>query len=216
MNARTAAAEVAKRLPTTGASLDRLARRYGTDKARGRHDFAVIYEAHLRERRRKAIKLLEIGVYRGPSLKMWAAYFPRGQIHGVDIDDSARAYAGERITIHIGDAGRRDVLDPILAEAGGRFDVIIDDGSHRYEHQYPSLMALWPHLAPGGLYAIEDIHTSYRKKYGMGYKHPESTVELIKTLLDDVHQAEHGRAPLLEGLAAVHVHHQLCLLEKAA
>jgi hypothetical protein len=95
---------------------------------------------------------------------MWAAYFPRGELHGVDIEESARAYAGERIEIQIGDAGREDVLKPILAKAGGRFEVIIDDGSHRY----------------------------------------------------DVHQSEHGRPPVLEGLAAVYFHHQLCLLEKSA
>jgi predicted O-methyltransferase YrrM len=216
MNARAALREAGNRLPGAGASLDRLARRYQTDKASGRHDFAVLYDRLLRRRRREALRLLEIGVYRGASLRMWAAYFPRGEIHGVDIDEGARAYACERIAIHIGDASRHEVLAPILAQVGGRFDVIVDDGSHRYEHQYPSLLALWPHLAPGGLYAIEDIHTSYRKKYGMGYRHPESTVELIKALLDDVHQAEHGRPPVLEGLGAVHVYHQICLLEKAA
>jgi predicted O-methyltransferase YrrM len=196
-------------------SLDRLAHRFKTDKRSGRHDYAVIYERLLGARRNDPIKLLEIGVYRGSSLRMWAEYFPQGEIHGVDIDESARQHAGERITIHIGDAGRKEVLEPIVAQAGGYFDVIIDDGSHRYEHQYPSLMALWPHLAPGGVYAIEDLQTSYRTKYGMGYRHPESTIELIKGLLDDVHHAEHGQLPLLKNLASVHVHHEICLLEKA-
>jgi predicted O-methyltransferase YrrM len=196
-------------------SLDHLAHRYQTDKASGRHGFAAIYDRILRARRDEPITLLEIGVYRGASLRMWARYFAHGEIHGVDVDERAREHGGERITIHIGDASRPEVLAPIVAQAGGRFDVIIDDGSHRYEHQYPSLVALWPHLAPGGLYAIEDLHTSYRKKYGMGYRHPESTIELIKSLLDDVHHAEHGRPPTLESLAAVHVHHEICLLEKA-
>jgi predicted O-methyltransferase YrrM len=215
VNARDALSEARTRLPAPLLGLDAIARRFGTDKASGRHDFARLYERLLWRRRLRPVRVLEIGVYRGASLRMWAAYFPRGEVHGIDIDPTARQYAADRITIHIGDGSSQEVLAPILAQAGGSFDVIVDDGSHRYEHQHPSLLALWPHLAPGGLYAIEDVHTSYRKKYDMGYRHPRSTVELIKTLLDDVHQAEHGRPPVLEGLAAVHLHHQICLLEKA-
>jgi predicted O-methyltransferase YrrM len=212
MTGRSASIRLARQvLPRPG--LDTLARRFQTDKSSGRHDFAVLYEGLLRPRRLEPLKLLEIGVYRGASLRMWAAYFPHAEIHGVDIDQGARAYAGERITVHVGDASRPEVLDPILEQAGG-FDVIIDDGSHRYDDQRASLLHLWPQLARGGLYAIEDIHTSYRKKYGMGYRHPHSTVELIKEILDDVHAREHGRPPILEELAAVHVHHQLCALAK--
>jgi hypothetical protein len=216
MNVRSVPRKAREARPTRRASLDRLAHRHKTDKRSGRHGYADIYDNMLRSRRDEPIKLLEIGVHRGASLRMWAAYFPHGEIHGIDIVESAREQAGERIAVHIGDASRQEVLAPIVAQAGGRFDVIIDDGSHRYEHQYPSLLALWPHLAPGGLYAIEDLGTSYRRKYGMGYRQPESTVELFKSLLDDVHQSVHGHPPLLEGLAAVHVHHELGVLLKTS
>jgi Methyltransferase domain len=196
-------------------SLDRLAHRHKTDKRSGRHGYAEMYDNALQSRRDDALKLLEIGIHRGSSLRMWADYFPQGEIHGIDIVESARQHAAERIKVHIGDASQQEVLAPIVAEVGA-FDVIIDDGSHRYEHQYPSLMALWPHLAPGGVYAIEDLGTSYRKKYGMGYRKPESTVELLKSLLDDVHHSVHGHPPLLDGIAEVHVHHELALLVKSA
>jgi hypothetical protein len=197
-------------------SLDRLAQRHKTDKRGGRHGFAAIYDSMLHERRDEPIKLLEIGVHRGASLRMWAQYFRRGEIHGIDIVESARQHASARIKVHIGDASRQEVLDPIIAEAGGSFDVIIDDGSHRYDDQYPSLLALWPHLAPGGLYAIEDLQTSYRKKYGMGYRAPGSTIELFKALIDDVHETEHKHPTVLGGVASVHVHHQLGLILKAS
>ena len=36
-----------------------------------------------------------------------------------------------------------------------------DDGSHLPTHQRVSFEALWPAVVPGGLYAIEDIETSY-------------------------------------------------------
>ncbi len=37
------------------------------------------------------------------------------------------------------------------------FDAIVDDGSHRWEDQLTTLGNLWPFLAPGGLYFIEDV-----------------------------------------------------------
>ena len=37
------------------------------------------------------------------------------------------------------------------------FDVIIDDGSHRFPDQEKTLLELWPSLSPGGVYIIEDI-----------------------------------------------------------
>ena len=94
---------------------------------------------------------------------MWAAYFPRGEIHGVDIDPEARQYAGKRVVIHIGDASQAAVLDPILAQVGGQFDVIIDDGSHRYEHQLRACCAVAASRARR-VVRDRDVHTSYRKK----------------------------------------------------
>ena len=38
-----------------------------------------------------------------------------------------------------------------------RFDIIIDDGSHRFPDQEKTLLELWPSLSPGGTYIIEDI-----------------------------------------------------------
>ncbi|MEM6905716.1 MAG: class I SAM-dependent methyltransferase, partial [Pseudomonadota bacterium] len=41
--------------------------------------------------------------------------------------------------------------------SGAPFDLIIDDGSHRPDHQQVSLDVLWPHLAPGGIFIVEDL-----------------------------------------------------------
>jgi hypothetical protein len=42
---------------------------------------------------------------------------------------------------------------------------------------------LFPHVQPGGFYAIEDLHTSYWDKYRSG---PETAVAFLQGLVDDL------------------------------
>jgi demethylmacrocin O-methyltransferase len=52
-----------------------------------------------------------------------------------------------------------------LARIPGTFDVIIDDGSHRSDHQILSLNYLWDKVNPGGLYVVEDLHSCLESFY---------------------------------------------------
>lgn len=44
--------------------------------------------------------------------------------------------------------------------SGGNFDIVLDDGGHTYQQQLTSFQALWPSVASGGLYVIEDLQVS--------------------------------------------------------
>jgi hypothetical protein len=48
-------------------------------------------------------------------------------------------------------------LGYLCGNFGVRYDVIIDDGSHQYEHQRFTADALLQSLSPDGLYVIEDV-----------------------------------------------------------
>ena len=43
---------------------------------------------------------------------------------------------------------------------GLKFDIIVDDGGHTMLQQQNTLAALWDRLQPGGLFIVEDLHTS--------------------------------------------------------
>lgn len=143
--------------------LDDLARRHRTDKgtapARGltAKGYTLTYERLLAERRHEPLRLLEIGVRTGASLRMWEGYLPRAEIVGVDIDPACMAHATERAWVVIGDQADPDLLDDLVATGG--FDVIVDDGGHRLDQITASFGRLWPTIRPAGWYAIEDLNS---------------------------------------------------------
>ena len=75
--------------------------------------------------------------------------------------------------------------------------MIIDDGSHLPSHQLLSLETLWPSLAPGGLYIVEDVETSYWAQhatlYGYSYIGQPSIVDRLKLVADTINRQGIGR-----------------------
>lgn len=182
-------------------SLREIALEKGTDKE-GAHSYADAYERHLGHLRNKPITMLEIGIggyavggygdpHRGgASLRMWKEYFPGARIIGLDIEDKS-GLAEDRITILRGDQGDRAFLEQV-ARDHGPFDVVIDDGSHHCRHVIASFEALFPHLADNGIYAIEDLQTSYWETYG-GSSGPDrrgTSMTLLQALVDGLNHAE--------------------------
>lgn len=142
-------------------TLDELAEKYGTDKGLGDHCYTPRYSMYLEQYRDEEFNLLEIGVYNGASIKMWKEYFPKATIVALDIDPECKQYEEDRITIHIGDQTDVSFLNKIV-DQHGHFEIVLDDGGHSYKQQIVSFETLFPKLTPGGLYFLEDMHTSYR------------------------------------------------------
>lgn len=143
----------------TVVTLDQLAIRYGTDKGT-KHDrltpkcYTLVYEALLEELEVRS--LLELGVASGASIRMWADYLPAATIVGLDAG-TLPAVHQENVRLYRGRQEDTELLRH-LSTAWAPWDVVIDDGSHREADQLKSLEALWPHVSPGGFYAIEDLH----------------------------------------------------------
>lgn len=117
------------------------------------------YESHFESLRDRPVNLLEIGVNDGCSLRLWRDYFPKGQIHGLDINPKCVDHCAERIDVLWGDQGDSRVLEIVAMH--GPFDIIIDDGSHYVPHILMAFSFLWPHVKPGGFYVMEDMRISY-------------------------------------------------------
>lgn len=140
-----------------------------TDKGSSFHNYLSKYDFFLEKLRNQNIKILELGVFNGASLRMWENYFESAEIIGVDIDEKCKENEDKRIKVLITDLGRESNLDLLKKMVGGSPKVIIDDASHFYTHQIKALIKLFPFLESGGIYIVEDLGTSFGENIGSRY-----------------------------------------------
>jgi len=151
--------------------------------------YIFLYDLILKEflARGRPVTLLEIGVQNGGSLEIWQKYLPPdSEIHGVDIDERCCGlpFSGN-IHFHLGNAADSAFLDDTFG--GIDFDIILDDGSHVCGDVITTFRSLFRKLKPGGVYIIEDMHTSYWENYGGGLFRKDSSIEFFKKFIDALH-----------------------------
>lgn len=135
---------------------------YNTDKFT--HGYMEIYEP-LFKSMKQSKKVLEIGVYHGESLNLLELHFPDAQIYGIDIEDK-RDYDDEKIKTFVCNQENREDLEKVVNSVGDDLDLIIDDGGHTMKQQQTSFGFLFSKLKPGGVYILEDLHTSRIENFG--------------------------------------------------
>jgi len=140
-----------------------------------KHDYIKRYNFHFENIRHDVKKILEIGVYHGRSLKVWKEYFPNAEIYGIDIDPNCKKFEDDRTKIIICDQNDEQQLKKV-SENLRDFDIILDDGSHKYLHIIKTFSFLYSCLKQDGYYVVEDIINNYkclnfflRYAYGINY-----------------------------------------------
>ena len=103
-------------------------------------------------------RVCELGVYGGDSLRIWQALFPRGTVAGVDCDPGCTWPEGTIRVI----AAQEDPGLPGMLAACAPFGLVADDASHAGDLTARAFAHLWPLVAPGGYYVIEDWWVSLR------------------------------------------------------
>jgi hypothetical protein len=205
-------------------NLTALSRIHETDKW-GNHWYTEHYQAHFQRFRHRRLNLLEIGVggfddprAGGKSMRMWKDFFPRAQIFGLDLYDKS-GLQEPRIRIFQGSQADPEFLTSVARQIG-RIDIIVDDGSHQNEHVLISFQTLFPLLAAGGFYAIEDLQTAYDPGFG-GSTEPDcqaTSIAMCKQLVDSLNwKAIAGRVPSYTDshLASIHFYPELVIIQKS-
>lgn len=150
-----------------------------TDKAG--HGFTAFYEEKFERWREDSFELLEIGILEGASLRMWRRYFPRASIRAVDISSSRVLEVNEAgLGMEAAEADQGDPQSILRVFPDLQPRIIVDDGSHLWAHQMGTLEALWPKIRPGGVFVMEDLHTSFLKNFQREAR--ESTFSVVSFL----------------------------------
>ena len=110
-------------------SLIEIGNKYPSSK--NKYGFIQIYEKYFQDIRDKKINILEIGIDKGDSLRIWRDYFPNANICGLDID--RKDFRIDGVDFFFGDQSDKNFLTTII-DKFDKFDIIIDDGSHISKH----------------------------------------------------------------------------------
>lgn len=179
-----------------------------TDKGPGGHNYTELYERLFFPWKDEPIKIFEIGIAGGGSLKMWQTYFPKARIFAVDILPKTE-FDNDRVKTLIADQASRDQLRAAIEAAGGDIHVLIDDGGHTMEQQQVSLGFLFKHVRPGGYYVIEDVHTSLPalwKGYGVAQSGRNTTLRMLENFVRSPAPAIASQYMLSEEKAYLNAH----------
>jgi hypothetical protein len=139
------------------------------------------YAKHLPE---KPKRILEIGCWKGDSLRMWRQLFPDAWLHTLDLfGENKEPKDIDGLICLKGSQSDHEVLkktaslDDSLAMTGPLFDVIIDDGSHNTIDQNTTMNFLLPFAK---LYVVEDLQCCTEAFYRNGFKFEETILGRIK------------------------------------
>jgi hypothetical protein len=180
---------------TKNVNLTDLADEYGSDKGSTKHRYTELYHLLFNSYRQCKINFLEMGLLIGgpehgidkdrktsdlPSIRMWLEYFPKANIHGLDVSDFGW-FEHERFTFHRCDMDDRNEVNRV-ATAMPAPDIVIDDASHASHHQQNAFLEIFPRLAPGGLYVIEDLRWQPDTYETKGIT---KTAALLRSFIDD-------------------------------
>ncbi len=150
---------------------------------------------------------------------MWKAYFSKANIYAIDIYDKS-AIQEDRIRIFKGSQIDESFLSEVYQSIGS-IDIVIDDGSHINEHVIKTFKTLFPLLSCNGIYAIEDIHTSYWPHAGgdsENLDNPSTSMNFCKRLTDCLNHKEfinsHELAYFDKHIVGVHFYHNLVVIKK--
>jgi SAM-dependent methyltransferase len=149
-------------------------------------NYLDIYDLYLKDYIGKEPNFLEIGIQNGGCIEIMSEYLVNGNIFGIDINPDILSLSLEtHCKLMCFNASDPTAIEHHLSKY--KFDIIIDDGSHKNHDIIASFKSLFHKLSPGGTYIIEDIQTSYWSNFaGGGLKNENSAISFFKSMIDVV------------------------------
>lgn len=123
---------------------------YPSDKDTS-HDYLPVYQKEFSKT--EEVKILELGVYTGGSLKLWEKFFTNSEIHGIE----HTRYSDNEMPGIIHWGKYEDLCSDF---EDNYFDYIVNDSMHYAVEQIDAFNLYYPKLKSGGKFFMEDIPDS--------------------------------------------------------
>ena len=143
--------------------LKELLQKYKCDKS-SKHSYELCYEKHFLPVKNEPINILEIGIFKGESMKVWLEYFPNATVYGIDIfqrikENELPILKNPRVKYLKLDSISEQAKQIITENWGDiKFDFIIDDGLHTPVANRLTFLNFIDFLKNDGVFFIEDVY----------------------------------------------------------
>jgi len=148
--------------------------------------YTDFYHENLKGLKGKKLDILEIGVARGDGIASFYFYFPYSNLIGVDNNPFKTRYKSKRIRTMYVDISSRQILKNLTNHLNQKFDLIIEDCSHKLIDQILCFSENFKNLKKGGIYIVEDLNfPEIHKMYN-----PTNEAVDLKTILKKINLGE--------------------------
>ena len=144
-------------------SLEQIVDNSRTDK-NTTHSYLPLYQNLLIKKKESAKNVLEIGIDKGGSIKLWSDFFLNANVYGLDIINIQNVWEGinnkEKIILHTSiDAYNNDFFITHFLNKNIKFDFMLDDGPHTLESMKQFIKLYSQIMTDDGILIIEDVQS---------------------------------------------------------
>ena len=133
--------------------------KFGSDKCSDWHNYSLFYDFMFSDDRDNNLKIFEVGIYGGSSVRAWKEYFKNSHIYCGDVNHDYFVNE-DRISSFFCDQDNPESIREMWNNETLKdidFDIIIDDGKHEYTSNINFLENSYSKLKDGGIFIIEDL-----------------------------------------------------------
>ena len=151
---------------------------YGTNKSPlniigHRSGYTPYYDLLFRHLKNEKINFAEIGIENNASTKMWRKYFSKAKIYGFEFEDikikKAKKHKLKNTVYHKIDVSNQNNIHKAFSKINKKFDIIIDDSTHIFDHQINVIKKVHPFIKRNGILIIEDIYKKRKENLEENY-----------------------------------------------
>ena len=125
------------------------------------HSYLDLYERLLNSKKTSASNVLEIGIYKGGSIKLWHDYFKNANVYGLDIANVNQIppFLKNNSRIKICPSTDAYNTNTINILKSVKFDMVLDDGPHTLNSMIVFVSEYSQMLANDGILILEDVQS---------------------------------------------------------